>query len=82
MKHLKHCETSQNSQTLAIRCDDIGARHGNINARHGDISAPAEFPAISAWSFWQYRDCGVCITLQMCNRVTNHGDMGTFSKPA
>ena len=26
--------------------------------------------------------CGVGITPQMCNRVTNHGDMGTFSKPA
>ena len=26
-------------------------------------------------------DCGVGITTQMCNRVTNHGDMGTFSKP-
>ena len=25
-------------------------------------------------------DCGVGITPQMCNRVTNHGDMGTFSK--
>ena len=23
----------------------------------------------------------VGITLQMCNRVTNHGDIGTFSKP-
>ena len=27
-------------------------------------------------------DCGVGITPQMCNRVTNHGDMSTFSKPA
>ena len=27
------------------------------------------------------RDCGVGITPQMCNRVTNHGDMSTFSKP-
>ena len=40
-----------------------------------------------AWSFWQYRrgvygDRGVGITPQMCNRVTNHGDMGTFSRPA
>ena len=25
---------------------------------------------------------GVGITPQMCKRVTNHGDMGTFSKPA
>ena len=43
-----------------------------------------------ARSYWRYRrgvsgdigDCGVCITPQMCNRVTNHGDMSTFSKPA
>ena len=42
-----------------------------------------------ARSYWQYRrgvsgnigDCGVGGTLQMCNRVTNHGDMSTFSKP-
>ena len=27
-------------------------------------------------------DCGVGITPQMSNRVTNHGDMSTFSKPA
>ena len=26
-------------------------------------------------------DCGVGITPQMCNRVTNHGDMSTSSKP-
>ena len=26
-------------------------------------------------------DCSVGITLQMFNRVTNHGVMGTFSKP-
>ena len=25
-------------------------------------------------------DCKIGITLQMCNTVTNHGDMGTFSK--
>ena len=27
-------------------------------------------------------DCRVGITPQMCNRVTNHGDMSTFSNPA
>ena len=52
-------------------------------------SAPsAAIPAL-ARSFWRYRhgvssdinDCGVGITPQMCNRVTNHGDTGTFSKP-
>ena len=32
--------------------------------------------------FGDISDCGVGITPQMCNRVTNHGDMSTFSKPA
>ena len=27
-------------------------------------------------------DCGVGVTPQMCNRVTNHGEMGLFSWPA
>ena len=30
--------------------------------------------------FGDIGDCGDSITPQMCNRVTNHGDMGTFSK--
>ena len=38
----------------------------------------AEFPAISVRSFRRLR---IGITTQMCNRVTNHGNMGTFSKP-
>ena len=45
----------------------------------------ASTPAI-ARSYRRYRrgdigDCGVGITPQMCNGVTNHGDMSTFSKP-
>ena len=31
--------------------------------------------------FGDISDCGVGITPQMCNRVTNHGDMATFFKP-
>ena len=52
-------------------------------------SLGAETSAI-ARSYCRYRcgvsgdigDCGVGVTPQMCNRVTNHGDMSTFSKPA
>ena len=60
-----------------IRSDDIGAQCGNVGARHGDVADSVES---------RYRvagdtgDCGVGITPQMCNRVTNHGDMSTFSK--
>ena len=32
--------------------------------------------------FGDIGDCGVGITPQMCNRVTNHADMSTFSKQA
>ena len=42
----------------------------------------------SAWRCWRSHgvtadigNCRVGITPQMCNRVTNHGDMSTFSKP-
>ena len=31
--------------------------------------------------FFHIGDCSVGVTAQMCNRVTNHGDMGTFSRP-
>ena len=39
------------------------------------------------WSFQRHwrgvsGDCGVGITPQMCNRVTYHADMSTFSKQA
>ena len=42
--------------------------------------------ASTARSYRRYRrgvsgDIGVGITPQMCNGVTNHGDMSTFSKP-
>ena len=77
-----------------IRCDDIGARcrdvvawRRDVVAWRGDVSDHAELLAISVWSYRRYRsgvsgDIGVGITPQMCNRVTNHGDMSTFSKPA
>ena len=69
----------------------LGAETLAIARRSSDatISAlDAETSAI-ARSYQRYRrgvsgdigDCGVGITPQMCNRVTNHGDMSTFSKP-
>ena len=70
-------------RTEVIQCDDIGARCGD------DVGDRAELPAISARSYQRYQRgvsgdigvCGVGLTPQMCNRVTNHGDMSTFSKP-
>ena len=79
-----------------IRCDDIGARCGDVGARCGyvgarrgdvgprrvDVGDRAELPANRRGVSGDIGDCGVGITPQMCNRVTNHGDMSTFSKPA
>ena len=66
---LKHCESSWNTRHSMQRYQHSMRRHRHLA--------------------WRYRrshrvsgDCGVGITQQMCNRVTNHGDMGTFSKPA
>ena len=72
------CGSDVGDRVEVIRCDDIGARCGDVTA----TSAIAR-------NYQRYRrgvsgdicDCGVGITRQMCNRVTNHGDMSTFSKP-
>ena len=69
MKHhetlVKRCETSRNTRTVAIRCDDIGAQCGDIgakrsdsSARHGDIGARVEF------RMGDISDCRVTPTLQ------------------
>ena len=70
--------------------------HATISALDAETSSlDAETLALGAAtlviarSYQRYRrvvsgdigDCGVGITPQMCNRVTNNGDMSTFSKP-
>ena len=75
-------------------CSDVDDRAevircGDVVARRNDVGGRAELPAISVRSYRRYwcgisgyiGDCGVGITPQMCNRITNHGDMSTFSKP-
>ena len=87
MKHLKHCETSWNSHHLMRRYRRSMCRCLRLGQRHRQ--------SCGGYSMRWYRrlmlrhrrscgvsgDCGVGITSQMCNRVTNHGDMSTFSKP-
>ena len=58
-----------------------------ISAIDAETSSLGAATSAIAWSYRRYRrgvsgDCGVGITPHMCNRVTNHGDMSTFSKPA
>ena len=60
-----------------------------ISALDAETSALGAATSAIVRSYWQYRrgvfgnicDCGVGVTPQMCNRVTNHRDMGTFSRP-
>ena len=79
MKHSSNATTSAlNAETSAL-----DAETSALNAETSGFGAATSAIARS------YRrgvtcdigDCGVGITPQMCNRVTNHGDMSTFSKP-
>ena len=75
-----------------IRCDDIAldAETSSLDAETSSLDAETTaLCAAIARSYRRYRrgvygnigDCGVGITPQMCNRVTNHGDTSTFFKP-
>ena len=71
-------------ETSAFRAATLAIAQRSLDAETSVFDA--ETSAI-AQSFRRYRrgvsgDCRVGITLQMCNRVTNHGDMSTLSKPA
>ena len=97
MKHLKHCETSWNSRhsmrrhwrsmwrRLRLWQRRRRSRGGHSirryrrSMRRRRRSARRRRP--SRVVSGDIGDCGVGITPQMSNRVTNHGDMSTFSKP-
>ena len=79
------------TSALGAETSALDAETSAIAQRSSDATISvldAETSAI-ARSYRQYRrgvsgdiaDCGVGITPHMCNRVTNHGDMSTFSKP-
>ena len=77
MKCLKHPKTLKHSP-FDVLISVLGSETSEIGTATSALT----------WSFRQYRsavsgDIGACrvgITRQICNRVTNHGDMGTFSK--
>ena len=57
-----------------------------ISALDAETSALGNATSAITQSYWRYLrgvsgNCGFGITLQMCNRVTNHGDMSIFFKP-
>ena len=96
MKHSKHSPfdattSALDAETSALDVETsvFGAATSAIVRRSFDTTISVLDAETSTWQRRQSRgvtgdigDCGVNITLQMCNRVTNHGDMSTFSKPA
>ena len=66
---------------------ETSALDAETSALDAETSALGAATSVIARSYRRYRrgvsgDCGVGMTPQMCNRVTNRGDMSTFSKPA
>ena len=64
----------------------ISALDADTSSLDAETSALGTETSAIARSYRRYRrgvygDIGVDITPQMSNRVTNHGDMSTFSKP-
>ena len=82
---MKHYETLEHSSFDAT----ISALDARTSALNAETSAVGAATSAITRSYRQYRrgvsgdigDCGVGIPPQMCNRVTNHGDVSTFSKP-
>ena len=91
MKHSSSNATTSalNAETSALDVETsaFGAATSAIAQRSFDATISA-LDAETSGSVLRLRrsrgvigDCGVGITPQMCNRVTNHGDTSTFSKP-
>ena len=64
----------------------IPALDAKTSAIDAETSALGALTSGIARSYWRYQCgvfgiCGVGVTPQMCNRVTNHKDMGTLSRP-
>ena len=82
---MKHHETLEHSSFDAT----ISALDAETPALDAETSALGAATSVIARSYRRYLrgvfgdigDCGVGVTPQMCNKVTNHGDMGTFSRP-
>ena len=75
--------------TISALDEETSALDAETSVLDAETSAlGAEMSAIGR-SYQRYRhgvfgdigDCSVGVIPQMCNRATNHEDMGTFSKP-
>ena len=69
--------------TSAITRRSFDATISALDAQTSALYAETSAIARSYRRYWRgvSGDCGVGIAPQMCNRVTNHGDMSIFSKP-
>ena len=75
--------------SLDAETSSLDAETSAQTALGAETSALGAVTSAIARSYRRYRrgvsgnigDCGVGVTPQMCNRVTNHGDISTFSKP-
>ena len=68
---------------LDAETSSLDAETSSLDAETLALGVATSAIARSYQRYWRgvTGDCGVGITPQMCNRVTNHGDMSTFSKP-
>ena len=92
--HVKHCEPLikhlKTMWNIMKQSSFDATRSAHTSSLDAETSALCAATSAIARSYWRYRrgvsgnigDCGVGITPQMFNRITNHGDMSTFSKPA
>ena len=71
-------------ETSTFRAATLAIARRSFDATISALDAETSAIARSYHRYWRgvNGDCVVGITPQMCNRVTNHGDMSTFSKPA
>ena len=80
--HVKHHETLKTLWNI-MKHSSFDATISSLDAetsarwRRRSCGVTGDIGAVSG----NIDDCGVGVTPQMCNRVTNHGDMSTFSKP-
>ena len=65
--------------TISALDAETSALDAETTALGAETSAIAR--SYRRWVSGDIGDCGVGITPQMSNRVTNHGDMSTYSKP-
>ena len=83
---MKHSSFDATISALNAEMSALDAETSTLGVETSALGAET---SVIARSYRRYRrgvsgdigDCGVGITPQMCNRVTNHGDMSTFSKP-